>query len=259
VGGFVKVGGVWRPMKPKVKIEGSYRTVDRAFVKVAGTWRQWFTLSDPTTLTFWANNASQTYRESGAPSGGSNRDVLSYWGDGWNNELEYGWISLNDPAGLQAALAARPYILSGRLYHWVGHTYSGTQPVWWGWSNVNAEPASWPGRIDGVSDTDPNWAIPGSLPKPGGAGLEVDFPIPDAVLRTLEARIPLGEIQAMTLTSDSSTGNPQWGWSSGSGASTSNSGGSSGGIQDIANTTDPRSLRIELTLDVAPPSTAGFQ
>ena len=252
--GFVKVAGVWRTVRPpSVKVSGSWREANRGFVKVGGAWRQWYTESDPITVTYWANTDGLTYRATtGGPSNGTNRGVLAYWGEGWNNQQELSMLFLNDPAGLEADLAARPFILSGRVKHWVGHVYSGTQPVWWGWHDQATRPAQF-SRLH--SETDSAWTVPGNFPKPpSGAGAESDFSISRSVLDTLQAAIPAGQIKGLTLTSESSNGNPQWGWSSGSAASTSNSGGSSGGIQDISNSTDPRSCRIELTIDLAPPS-----
>ena len=255
---FVKVGGVWRTVRPPfVKVAGAWREIDRGFVKVNGQWRQWYTQSDPITVTYFANRAGLTYRGlTGPPSEGSNRGVLTYWGRGFNSEQELSMMFLNDPASLVADLAERPFILSGRVRHWVGHVYSGTQPVRWGWHNQQNPPASF-SRLH--SEDDPAWSVPGSFAKPpSGAGSESNFGISRQVLDTLQAQIPGGFIQGLTLTSESSNGIPQWGWSSGSAASTSNSGGNSGGIQDISNSNDPRSCRLELTIDFAPASTQGF-
>lgn len=255
--GWVKVGGVWRPVRPPfVKVAGSWRPVNRGFVKVAGAWRQWFTESDPITVTFWANTWGRTYANAAGASGGPNRATLAYWGYGWNNQTETSMLGFNDPAGLEAALAARPYILSGVVKHWVGHVYSGTQPVHYGWHNQRTQPASF-SRLH--TETDAAWDVPGTFPKPpGGAGTEHTFTMPAAVLRTLEAQIPAGNIGGLTLTDQSATANPRWGWSSATNASTTNSGGSSGGLQSIQNTTDTRSARIELLIDLAPPAGAGF-
>ena len=255
--GFVKVAGVWRTVRPPfVKVAGAWREADRGFVKVGGAWRQWYTKSDPITVTYFANRIGLTYDAAGFPSSGPNRNALSYWGQGWSSRQELSMMWFNDPAQIVADLAVRPFILSGRMKHWVGHNFSGTQPVWWGWHDQVTQPGAF-SRIHG--ETDPAWTVPGNFPKPpSGAGAESDFPIPAAVQRTLEGFIPGGGLQGVTLTSESSNGNPQWGWSSATSASTSNSGGSSGGLQSIQNTSDPRSCRIELTIDFAPASTEGF-
>jgi hypothetical protein len=39
---WVKVAGTWRQFNPKVKVAGAWKTVSNGFVKVAGTWRKFY-------------------------------------------------------------------------------------------------------------------------------------------------------------------------------------------------------------------------
>jgi len=251
---WVKVGGVWvedeTGISPQVKVGGSWVAPKEGWVRINGVWVRFHQLTDPLTVQYFGNKWSPTFRESGAPSGGSNRAGLSYWGDGWNNEGELSMVGFRDAdvAALQADLIQRPVILSGRVQNWVGHVFSGTRAAWVGF---HGEKAGVPGAFSRLhGEKDAAWATPVQLSKPpSGAGAGNWTPLPPSPLANLAAQFAAGAVGGMTLTAEDANFEAWWGWCSGSSVSTSNSGGSSGGLIDITNTTDTRSMILELTLD----------
>lgn len=255
---WVKRAGVWVEdaggVSPVVKRAGAWATPQEGWAKRLGVWERFHQNTDPITVQYFGNKWSPTFRASGAPSGGSNRDTLSYWGDGWNNENENSMVGFRDVdvAALEADLTLRPHIISGRVQNWVGHVFSGTRQAWVGF---HGEKTTLPTAFSRLhSEKDAAWAISCQLPKPpSGAGASTWTALPASTLENLAAQFAAGNVGGMTITADDANFDEWWGWCSGDGVSTSNSGGNSGGIVDITDTTDSRSMILELTIDFVSP------
>jgi len=251
---WIKRGGIWvedeTGISPVLKRGGSWVDAREGWGKRAGVWHRFHQQTDPITVTYYGNKWSPTFRESGAPSGGSNRDELSYWGDGWNNEGELSMVGFRDfdLADAKAQLDLRPFILSGQVKVWVGHVFSGTQIGWQGFHGVRgAEPGAFSRLHD---EKDAAWATELHIPKPpSGDGAALWTPLPPSTFDNISQGFRDETIGGMTLTAEDASGDAWWGWVSGSSYSTSNSGGSSGGLVDIRDTADGHSFLLELTID----------
>lgn len=175
---------------------------------------------------------SQTYRGSGGVSGGTNRDRLSYAGDGWNNEQEIGCSGILNFAAVQAALTLRPHVTGAAMFVWVGHRFSGTGTVWVGFHGAGSEPATLPTRLH--SEKAVNWGIPVTWTKPpSGLGEQLSAFMSQDHGQNIANNIINGAVRGMMVTNEDSNGIPDWGWFTGTHRSTSNTDGISGGITFI--------------------------
>ena len=237
--GYVNEGGVWKEFVPHVNEGGTWKAAQSGWVNEGGIWKQWHALSQPvlTVVEFGSTSAwVQTYRASGSPSGGSNRDRLMYAGaGGWNSEAEEGLGSVIDMPAVAAAMAAKPTFISGTAYVWSGYKRSSNAGnLYFGWSPGPAGTVA-PGFIPFRShdETDPNWTTVIPWTRPGASGESNSAAITPAAGANIVNALGLNSIQSCWLSNDNE-GDDNWGWFAGSAYTNSNSGGTSGSLVDIA-------------------------
>ena len=249
--GFVNEGGVWKEFIPHVNEGGTWKEAQEGWVNEGGVWKQWHALAQPilTIVSFGGTTAwSQTYRDTGNPSGGSNRDRLLYAGvGGWNGENEHGLASVNDLPGIAAAFTAKPTFISGTAYVWSGFKRSSAAGnVYFGYSPGPAgteAPGFRPFRSH--DETDPNYTTVIPWTRPGAAGEPNSAPITAQAGPFIVNGFAISSLQSCWLSSDEGNINDNWGWFAGSATSGSNSGGSSGNLSDI-NVGDTEIARLEI-------------
>jgi len=148
----VKVGGVWKPLNPKVKVGGAWHGLNGGFVRVAGVWRKFYPAPGvldvqhmTTGYSGLAGNQSIGFYLSG-PSIGALADGTSnifggaqilgiYWNEApkqlgfamTGNQPDHTWTTMNANGVNYTRAAANGWLQSG------GNTY-------WTWDNVLANP-----------------------------------------------------------------------------------------------------------------------
>lgn len=239
--GYVNDGGTWKEFIPQVNDGGTWKEAQEGWVKDQDDiWKKWHALAQPVlTVVEFGSTGSwvQTYRASGSPSGGSNRDRLLYAGvDGWNGENEEGLASVLDPAGVAAAFTAKPTFLSGTAFVWSGYKRSSAAGrVFFGYS-PGPSGTSAPGFIPFRShdETDPNWTTEIPWTRPGASGESNSAPMTAQAGQTVLSSLAIQQVQSCWLSNDFDNDSDNWGWFAGSAYTNSNSGGTSGSLVDIA-------------------------
>jgi len=238
--GWVNEGGVWKEFIPHVNEGGVWKEAQEGWVNEGGVWKQWHALAQPilTVVNFGTVSGGtwvQTYRASGSPSGGSNRDRLIYAGaGGWNSEAEEGLASIYDLAGVAAAFTAKPTFISGTAYIWTGYKRSSAAGnCYFGYSPGPAGDTA-PGFIPFRShnEDDPNYTTVVPWTRPGATGEQNSAPITAQAGPNIVSGIAIQSLQTCWLSNDNE-GDDNWGWFMGSARSQSNSGGTSGSLTDI--------------------------
>lgn len=251
----VRDGGAWREVTPSngdawTRQGGVWVPVREVHARDGGSWRLIHQRSDPVShetklgITGW----SQVYRgTSGVTSNRTNGDDLCYWGHSWNEEIERSMVSVYDVIGQQLAADDRPSVVDAQTELWVGHVYSGTQTVWVGIDDAQSKPSSF-ARLHSEQDSGYGHSIGATKPGSGAGALDTDA-MSLTVAQNWWDEMVNNNFYAVTFSNESATdANNIWGWLSGTQYSTSNSGGSAGGLTDVGSTSSQRN-RIVWTID----------